>query len=149
MPRIEGTNSILHPQYIVGFVDGEGCFCVIISKHNTLKSKKEVRCIFEIEVREDDKPILEAIKKTLGCGKIYLLDYTRYSKWRAHAKFKVSNLPEIINKIIPFFEKNQLKAKKRKSFEIFKKIALMIQNKDHLHLKGIEKIEALRNKMNK
>jgi len=149
MPRNEGTNSTLHPQYIVGFVDGEGCFCVVISKHQTLKSKKEVRCIFEIEVREDDKPILEAIQKALGCGKIYLLDYARYQKWRAHAKFKVSNLPEIIHKVIPFFEKHPLQAKKRKSFEIFKQIANMIQRKEHLQPQGVKKIENLRAKMNK
>lgn len=148
MPRNEGTNSTLHPQYIVGFVDGEGCFCVVISKHRTLKTRREVRCIFEIEVREDDRPILLAIQKALGCGTIYHLQYARYTKWRPHVKLKVSTLRDISTKVIPFFEKYPLKAKKRKSFDIFKRIVNMVERKFHLTAEGIEVIDRLRIKMN-
>ena len=148
MPRHEGTNSRLHPQYIAGFVDGEGCFCVVISKHKTLKSHREVRCIFEIEVREDDRPILEAIRKTIGCGSIYHLTYARYAKWRAHAKLKVSTIGDIVGKVIPFFDRNPLQAKKRKSFAIFKRIAHMVMCKEHLTPRGLETIERLRSQMN-
>ena len=41
---------MLNPHYIVGFVDGEGCFSISINKNNN--RLPEVRLIFEIELRE-------------------------------------------------------------------------------------------------
>jgi hypothetical protein len=79
----------------------------------------EVRSIFEIELREDDEPILQEIRDTLGCGNIYRLEYARYAKWRPHVKLKVSNFSDISSKIIPFFLRYPLQAKKRWQFETF------------------------------
>ena len=61
----------LHPQYVIGFIDGEGSFSVSINKHKTLKSGVEVKAEFEIELRADDREILERIMETIGSGIIY------------------------------------------------------------------------------
>ena len=135
-------NSKLNSYYLVGLVDGEGCFSITINKH---RAKEEVRLIFEIELREDDKEILERVKTTLKCGNIYYLAYKRYQKWRPHYKYKVSNFSDISTKIIPFFKKYPLQAKKKKSFEKFCKVAKMIRKKQHLDIKGIEEIRTIRN----
>lgn len=135
-------NSKLNPNYIVGLVDGEGCFCVSINRKNSLKP--EVRLLFEIELRADDKEILERVKETLDCGNIYYLDYERYKKWKPHYKYKVSNIVDISTKIIPFFKKYPLQAKKKHSFDTFCLVAKMILQKDHLKTEGIEKIKLLR-----
>lgn len=148
MPRDEGTNITLSPDYVVGFVDGEGCFCVPITKHQTLVHRKEVRPTFEIELREDDRHILEAIQRVLGCGKIYHLRFHRYHKWRPHVKLKVSKMSELQNLLIPFFDIHPLKAKKRKSFLFFKQIVSMVARKEHLTSKGLQKIMQIRNRMN-
>lgn len=133
---------MLDPNYIVGFVDGEGCFC--ISQNRNGHRLPEVRLLFEIELREDDEPILQQIKETLHCGNIYRLNYERYQKWHPHVKYKVSNFPDIYNKIIPFFKKYPLQAKKALSFEKFCRAAEIIKTKEHLTLAGVEKIQALR-----
>lgn len=145
---IEGTNTIITPDYIVGFVDGEGCFCVSISAHRTLKRRIEIRPTFEIELREDDLPILRHIHHRLGCGKIYHLTYHRYAKWKPHVKLKVSRLDELQNILIPFFTRHPLQAKKRKSFLLFKRIVEMVAKKQHLTPQGIAHITQLRNRMN-
>ena len=137
---------ILDPNYICGFVDGEGCFSISISKHQTLKRKVEVRALFEIELRADDIQILKQIQKTLDCGKIYNLDYSRYG-WQPHIKYKVSNIKDLSEKIIPFFDRYQLRAKKRYTYKIFKQIVLMIRNKEHLNNIGYNKILHLRQKI--
>lgn len=147
IPEMKGQ-TLLDPQYVVGFVDGEGCFCVSISKHATLKRGYEVRLLFEIEVREDDQDILEMIRKTIGCGTIYRLEYERYKKWRPHVKLKVSNLRDIAGSIIPFFDRYPLQAKKRKSYEIFRTVALMMLQKQHLTDDGFRTIQRLKEKMN-
>lgn len=139
---------MVNPDYVVGFVDGEGCFCVPISVHKTLVRRREVRPTFEIEVREDDLQILQKIQRVLGCGTIYRLEFRRYEKWKPHVKLKVSKLSDVQNILIPFFEQHPLQAKKRKNFRIFKRIVRMVARKEHLTTKGIERIERLRNQMN-
>jgi hypothetical protein len=133
---------MLNPHYISGFVDGEGCFSISFNKNGV--RLPEVRLIFEIEVREDDEPILREIKEVLGCGNVYRLDYERYAKWRPHVKLKVSNFADISQKIIPFFQRYPLQAKKRHDFEKFCQAAELIKAKRHLTLEGIEEIRTIK-----
>jgi len=53
---------------------------------------------------------------------------------------------DLINKIIPFFKKYPLQAKKRKQFEFFCKVENMILKGEHRNLEGIEKIRLMREK---
>lgn len=149
-PKKSGrTKSFLQPEHIAGFVDGEGCFCIGVHIRKDCKQRCEIRPIFEMEVRIDDREIMERIHNTLGKpGQLYVLDYKRYKQWKPHIKIKVSNLKDLTEKVIPFFRKYQLQSKKRKSFEIFCKIVGMIQRKEHLTRKGVEKIIWLRENMN-
>lgn len=138
----------LPPQYIVGFVDGEGSFSVSIYYDKTMKNKVFVRPEFEIELRADDREILERMKDTLKCGRIYDLNYKKYG-WYPHVKYKVSNLNEILSRIIPFFERYPLQSKKAKTFQYFREIVLMRKEKKHLTKGGVERIIKLRNLIRK
>lgn len=135
---------MLNPHYIVGFVDGEGCFSITINKNGD--RLPEVCLIFEIELREDDEPILREIQAMLDCGNIYLLEYERYAKWRPHVKLKVCNFTDISTKIIPFFQRYPLQAKKRFEFEKFCQKAELIKTKHHLTPAGIVQIRTLRHR---
>ena len=133
---------MLDPNYVTGFVDGEGCFAITISR---IRFKvAEVRLKFEIELREDDELILKEIQKVLGCGSIYRLEYERYKKWRPHVKYQVGSLRDIKEKVIPFFKKYPPQAKKKKQFELFCIVAEMMDQKKHLTKEGIEEIFSLR-----
>ena len=138
----------LNPYYLVGFIDGEGCFSISLCKHKTLKQRKEVRLAFEIELRNDDREILERVRDTLKCGQIYKLDYERYG-WRPHVKYKISKFSDIADKLIPFLKKYPLQAKKAKSFKIFVKAMELMKNREHLTVKGIQKFEKLQQRMRK
>ncbi len=133
---------MLNPHYITGFVDGEGCFSVSIGQKRF--RVPEVRLYFEIELREDDEPILKEIQKVLGCGAIHYLKYERYQKWRPHVKLKVGSFKDIKEKIIPFFKKYPPQAKKKKQFDLFCQVAEMIKSNEHKTLEGIQKITELR-----
>ncbi len=135
---------MLDPNYIVGFVDGEGCFSITINKNG--KRLPEVRLIFEIELREDDEAILQQIKAVLGCGNIYQLNYKRYNNWRPHVKYKVSNFADIAGKVIPFFQHYPLQAKKRWQFEEFCRVAEMMRDKKHLTPAGIAEIRSIQHR---
>lgn len=136
----------LNPYYLVGFVDGEGCFCVSMNRHKTTRHKVDIRPEFEIELREDDAEILHRIKATLNCGNIYRLEYERYD-WQPHVKFRVGKISELQEIVVPFFEKYPLQAKKREVFNLFKVIVGMVYRKEHLSFAGIKRILKLREKM--
>ena len=149
LPRGKGRiRSIkkLHPQYIAGFIDGEGCFWVSIYRDEAMRNKIFVRAEFSIELRADDEEILERIQKTLGCGKIYECKYERYG-WYPHVKYKVSRLDEISEVLIPFLEKWPLQAKKAETFQYFKEIIHKRMNKEHLTKRGVKEIIKLQAKI--
>lgn len=133
--------------YVAGFIDGEGCFCITIGKHRTAKNRLDPRLVFEIELRDDDRNILDDICDTLGCGRIYHLIYERYG-WNPHVKLKVSSLKDITERLIPFFNKYPLRAKKKRSFEIFCQAVEIFKQKKHLTETGIKQLYDLRKGMN-
>src|SRR3990167_566250 len=140
--------EMLPPAYVSGFIDGEGSFSVSINRHKTLKSGIEIKPEFEIELRADDREILERIVKTIGCGKIYDCSYERYG-WYPHAKLKVTSTRELVERLFPFLDRYPLQAKKAKVYALFREIVFLVREKEHLTEAGREKIFLLRNQMRK
>ncbi|MDI6777576.1 MAG: LAGLIDADG family homing endonuclease [Patescibacteria group bacterium] len=138
----------LNPYYVSGFIDGEGSFSVSINRHKTLKRGVEIKPEFEIELRDDDRKILERIVATIGCGRIYDCSYERYG-WHPHAKLKVTSTRDLTEILFPFLDRHPLEAKKADVYKLFKKIVLAMREKEHLTDKGFERIQRLRNKMRK
>ncbi|KUK79198.1 MAG: Ribosomal protein 3/homing endonuclease-like fusion protein [Microgenomates bacterium 39_7] len=141
------STKVLNPSYVAGFVDGEGCFTIVISKHKQKRLGLDARLHFEIELRADDEEILRRIQKTLQCGRIYHLDYSKYG-WAPHVEYKVSSIKDLTQKVIPFFKNHPLQAKKKHSFECFCQAAEIFQRKEHLTLNGINKLRNIRKNMN-
>lgn len=139
--------KVISPWYIVGFVDGEGCFAITLSKHATKKTGIDASLCFEIELRGDDRPILELIQKRLDCGRIVDLKYDRYG-WKPHVKFVVKKLDDILFKVIPFFKSFNLQGKKGKDFLLFCQAAKLFKEKKHLTFEGIEELRKIREFMN-
>jgi hypothetical protein len=110
----------LNPWWIVGFVDGEGCFSVSTFKNHTCKSGFQT--LFEFVITQGEKSIesLERVKKYLCCGNIYInrrYDNHKYNLYR----FCVRKKCDLRSIIIPFFNKYNLQTAKKQQFEIFQK----------------------------
>jgi len=148
-PRKQEGQNLLDPNYVVGFVDGEGCFSVGCSRRPDIRCGYEIRAAFEIEMVIDDLEVLQKVHHTLGNpGQVYTSEFKRYPRWKPHCKLKVSNMKGLTEKIIPFFKKYPLQSKKKKSFKIFCKIVEMIAQKKHRQVKYAKRIVAMRNTMN-
>src|SRR3989339_1003914 len=115
--------------YVAGFIDGEGSFSISIGKHKTLSRGLEVRPEFEIELRADDREILERIVVSIGCGRIYDCSYERYG-WYPHVKYKVTSTKNLETYLFPFLDQYPLQAKKRRTYELFRAIVLMMRRKE-------------------
>jgi hypothetical protein len=88
-----------------------------------------------------DIELMEEIKSTLGCGTITINESS------AIVRYTVSNLSDIQNIIIPFFDKYLLIGDKVKNFEDFKKASDLMVNKSHLTEEGLNKILSIKSYM--
>ena len=129
--------------WLVGFVDGEGCFSVSVFKNKTTKNGWQIFPEFVVTQGEKSLSSLEFIQEFLGCGKIFINH--RYDNHKENLyRFCVRNLKDLDQKIIPFFEANQLKTAKIKDFETFRKVVQIMKNKEHLIKEGFDKILELK-----
>ncbi len=136
---------MLSAEYIVGLVDGEGSFNVRSNALNRRRAKVEMK--FCLKLISKDKEILDELKKFFGCGNVYIQNDKRPNHSTCF-RYEVQNRKEIMERIIPFFEKNPLKLKSKKNdFELFRQIAELVKANADKTEKGLEKINALKNNM--
>ena len=131
--------------WIVGFTDGEGCFHISINKLKGMSLGWQVLPEFRIVQHEKDESVLYKLKNYFGFGDVKVNNTDENATRKG---FRVRGL-ENLNKIVKFFEENQLQTSKRKNFEIFKKVIQMMNNKEHLTKKGLDIIAKLISQMNR
>lgn len=56
----------------------------------------------------------------------------------------VTKLEDIINIIIPFFDKYKIVGSKGEDFEYFKQVSILMKNKAHLTSKGLDEIRLIK-----
>ena len=133
---------ILESQWIVGFVDGEGCFHVSINIHKEMTIGYQVLPEFTVVQHKRDVQWLYALKEYFGCGVVRTNHGDRMC-------YRVRSIDNLLKNIIPFFVKHTLKTKKNVDFAKFRQILLMMQDNKHLTSEGIEEIRAIANQMNR
>jgi hypothetical protein len=128
------TDDLVFIGWIVGFVDGEGCFSIRFNKKASLNTGIEVRPSFSISQKSNSKDCIAAFVEYFDCGAI------RYSKSDGTWKYEVRSLPEIIKKVIPFFIKYPLKTYKKNDFRLFCEICFLMQQNQHRNFIGLDLI---------
>lgn len=142
------TKPTVPAEYIVGLTDGEGCFYVNVWKSSAFRAGWSVNMHFHLKLQAKDKEVLEKVRRTLGCGNVYYQREARTNHTQCY-RYTVSSLRDITSVIIPFFMSHPLQtASKRTSFELFREIAELMHAKAHLTPHGVERIRALKQKMN-
>lgn len=137
--------EIPSPQWLIGFIDGEGCFIINTQQSISTSGKtlNKTWLSFYITQHTRDSQLMESIVKYLDCGKVF----KRSSQ--AAVDFKVTKFDEVIGKIIPFLQKYPLQSVKHVNFLDWVEASNLIENKEHLTAKGLEKINIIKDGMNK
>ena len=141
----QGRPRGLTPDYISGFVDGEGCFSVSIRPHPTVRygSRCIVGTVFQISQHQDNAQILEEINRFFGCGRV--VSKGPNSDVMVYVVTRRSELESVI---IPFFDLHPLISSKREDYLKFREIVVAMQRKEHLTDDGFRKIVELAFSMN-
>lgn len=132
----------LNPYWVVGFVDGEGCFYVKVRKDSNYKTGYQVQLLFQITQHLRDKELINILIKHFGCG------YTEIDKRGPVINLRVTKFADIKEKVISFFDKYSLKGSKLLDYYDFCKIVSLMKNNLHLTSKGIMEILTIKLRMN-
>lgn len=92
---VHPDNQILSPEWLLGFVSGEGNFMIRLINSPANKLGYQVGLRFQVTQHSKDKLLMENIINYLGCG--YL------SVRNDIMDFRVTKFSDIVEKIIPFF----------------------------------------------
>lgn len=131
--------------WISGFTDGEGCFHISINRIPEMSLGWQVLPEFRIVQYEKNESVLYKIRDYFGFGDVKI---NRTDNHGTRKEFRVRGL-ENLNKLIKFFEENNLQTSKKKDFEIFKKVIQLMNDKKHLIKEGLDKIANLISQMNR
>ena len=83
-----------------------------------------VRLEFHVSQDSRDEKLFRSFIKYLTCGNIH--------KSRDTLEYRVTKFDDIVNKVIPFFQKYKIKGVKGKYFEDFCKVAELMKENKHL-----------------
>ena len=143
--------------WIIGFVDGEGCFSIGFVKQRNRKEKDRIRkgyrtgyqVFYEFAVTQNESSLksLEMLKDFFGVGALY--PNVRYDNHKENLySYTVRRRDDLLRVIIPFFETHPLQTSKRKNFELFAKGMREVEKDNHLTTNGIIRIAKMCEKMN-
>ena len=135
------NQTIKDPNWLIGFVSGEGCFLVVISKSPTHSIGFKVQIVFKITQHMRDEQLIISFIKYLDCGSV--------TKKGEALDFIVTRLSDITNKIIPFFQNYIIEGVKSKDFEDWCRVAKMMKEGKHLTKNGLEQIKKIKAGMNR
>lgn len=138
---MKSSNNIIDPKFVTGFVDGEGCFTLTISKDKDYKCGWRVHATFTIGLHKKDKIILEILQDYFSGGKIYNLS-------KDVLQLKIYSINDLI-KVLEHFDKYPLLTQKKVDYELFKQAIYLIKNEEHLTIDGIIKLVRIKAYMNK
>jgi LAGLIDADG endonuclease len=135
-------------QWVVGFVDGEGCFSVPIFRNRTCRLGWQVQPEFTVVQGARSAKVLHGLEHFFGCGSVNVngrRDNHREHLWRYH----VRRLSDLSDRILPFFEAHPLRTAKSDDFIAFATVVRLMKQKVHLSVDGLRQIAAIAETMNR
>jgi len=131
------------PSWLAGFVSGEGCFYIKMTKSKTHKLGEVVQLVFLITQHSRDRELMESLISYFGCGRYV----TRNNK--DFGEFIVTKCSYLTGKVIPLFNKHPILGVKSLDFADFCEAAELMKQGAHLTREGLEKIRLIKARMNK
>lgn len=137
----QNLESKLDPNFVSGFIDGEGSFSVTFIKDKSYKSGWQLKTSFSIGLHKKDLALLEKIKIYFGVGGI--------SQKGVNGVQYYVNSPKDLSIIENHLENYPLLTQKQADFILFKNILELIRRKEHLTPSGLNEIVSCKASMNK
>ncbi len=104
--------------YIAGYVDGGGCFAVAVNRNPTCRRGFQLVPEFHVSQNGDRAQVLDLIRERFE-GRGYIKSNGRKDRALVYV---VRRRSDLLERVIPFFERSPLLSSKQRDFEKFAKI---------------------------
>jgi len=148
--------GIPDPFWISGFTSGDGSFNLKIGSSATTSIGVRVQLRFGIGLHIRELDVIKGLAAYFNllypiASKSVEVSDVKYKNITSTSKvvnFQVTKFSDIVNIIIPFFDKYPIQGQRALDFEDFKKVAEIMKTNDHLTAEGFEKIGKIKEGMN-
>lgn len=140
-PEYKPNLELMNIHWICGFINADGSFSLSTRKVKDTKLKERVDIEITITQHEISLIVLEQIIKVLGFGSI------GKKKDKNAYRVRITSLKNI-NNFIELLNEATFLGSKALDYREFKKGIKLMNNKEHLTLKGLKEIKKISNQMN-
>ncbi len=140
--------------WVLGFVDGEGCFSIGFVRQPSRTGRKGYRTGYQVAhefaVTQSAKSVscLHELMSFFGVGSV--IANRRHDSHRENLnRFVVRRRSDLIDTIIPFFTAHQLRSAKQRDFEKFARCVELIETGVHRTHSGLADIAEITQTMNR
>jgi len=133
------------PNWVAGFMTGEGSVYVRIKKSLTHQIGSQVELILQMTQHIRDEQLLISFLDYFGCGKYR---QRKGGLSRKARDFFVNRFTDLSQKIIPFFDKYPIMGVKNKDLVDWCKVVELMKAQAHLTEEGLEQIRKIKDGMN-
>lgn len=139
--------------WVIGFVDGEGCFSIGFVRQPDRKRRKGYRTGYQVAhefaVTQGAKSIscLHEIREFFGIGQVLI--NTQHDNHKEDLfRYVVRKRKDLLEVIIPFFRQHPMHSSKQLNFEKFSHCVELIESGHHLTRQGLIEIVEIAQTMN-
>lgn len=134
-------NTIInHPWFITGFFDAEGSFTISLRNKSGSYTYCEAR--MAISLHKKDIDTLKYIQAYFS-GKGSLIRHGEDS-----LQYVITSIDQLSTLVIPHFDNYPLISQKHADYLLFRKAVLLIKNKEHLTIEGLQEAVSIKASMN-
>jgi hypothetical protein len=140
--------------WVLGFVDGEGCFSIGFIRQPHRPGRRGYKAGFQVfhefVVVQGERSVscLDALVRFFGVGAVTV--NRRYDNHREHLhRYVVRRRVDLIETIIPFFKSHPLRSAKRSDFEKFARCVDLLDEGVHRTPEGLARIAEIVETMNR
>ena len=138
---------LLTNDWLVGFVDGEGCFSAPVVRNRSMTLGWQVQPAFVVVQGASSRDVLDAMVPFFGCGQVHA-NRRRDNHREDLYRYRVSKFGDLRDVIVPFFQANPLRTAKRDNFAKFAEIIRLMDLRRHLTVSGLIEIAEITQTMN-
>lgn len=132
----------LNPEWVLGFIDAEGCFHVAIQNNSTMRMGVQVQLQFCVSQHTRDRALMERFIPFFGgVGHVVKQGPTM-------VQYRIRGINDLSNHFYPFLDAHPLLTVKSKDYADFRRVHDLMAKGLHLTPEGLAQIKVIKESMN-
>lgn len=133
---------ILHPEWVLGFIDAEGCFHVAIQNNRSMRLGVQVQLQFSVSQHTRDRALLERFIPFFG-GVGHVVN-----EGPTMVQYRIRGINDLSTHLFPFLDAHPLLTVKSNDYADFRRVHSLMSEGLHLTPEGLAHIKLIKASMN-